>query len=220
MSDIGFSVQPAPERLPEQLLNDFRGIATSHISDSMNRLSGINGLRPYHVKGNLVGCAFTVRTRPGDNLMIHHALDLAQKNDVIVIDGGGAMDNALLGEIMGLFAQSRGIAGFVVDGAIRDIAWFSDFPCFARGHTHRGPYKDGPGEINVPVVIGGQVVHPGDLIVGDEDGLLAIRPADAQTLLQRAQKKASTEEETIRMIREGRSNRAWVSEILREKGII
>ena len=114
--------------------------------------------------------------------MVHKAIDLAAPGDVIVVDAGGDLDQAIIGEIMSSWAAKRGVAGFVIDGAIRDAAALSqgDFPVYARGVTHRGPYKDGPGEINVPVSIGGMVVQPGDIIIGDADGLLAIPQADAE----------------------------------------
>ena len=127
-----------------------------------------------HAGGVLAGPAFTVKTRPGDNLMIHKALDLADAGDVIVVDGGGDLTNALIGEMMVAHAQKRGIAGLVLNGSIRDYDAIhaGTYPVFAAGITHRGPYKDGPGEINVPIAIDGMVIEPGDLIVGDGDGLL------------------------------------------------
>ncbi len=108
--------------------------------------------------------------------MIHKAIALAQPGDVIVVDGGGDLTNALIGEIMVSYAATRGIAGFVIDGAIRDVDMIraGTFPVYAAGVTHRGPYKDGPGEINVPIAIDGMVIQPGDLIVGDADGVLCV----------------------------------------------
>ena len=99
----------------------------------------------------------TVKTRPGDNLMIHKALQLAKPGDVIVVDGGGDLTNALIGEIMIGDAIQRGLGDMVIYGAVRDSAWIAerDFPVFAAGVTHRGPYKDGPGEINVPIAVEG-----------------------------------------------------------------
>ena len=125
----------------------------SVISDNLDRLPGVVGLQPFHRSGRMAGTALTVRTRAGDNLAVHHALELVKPGDVIVVDGGGDITRALVGEIMKDIALHRGAAGFVIDGAIRDVAAFraSDFPCFARGVIHRGPYKTGPGAINVPV---------------------------------------------------------------------
>jgi RraA family protein len=188
----------------------------------MSRLCGVVGLTRYNGSGKLVGTALTVKTRPGDNLMVHKALDLAAPGDAIVVDGGGALDHALVGELMTLYARSRGVAGFVIDGAIRDVATFaaSDFPCYARGHVHRGPFKEGPGEINVPVAVGGLVIHPGDIVVGDEDGLVAFPQAEAAALLEHARSWAAAEERTKAAIAAKRWDRSWVDETLRAKGVL
>lgn len=176
---------PLPPSVPVDLIDTYRSIVTPHISDNLDRLPGAIGINPYNGAGKLVGTAITVQTRRGDNLMIHEALNQARPGDVIVVDGGGDISQALVGEIMMRKAQSRGVAGFVIYGAIRDVAAFkgSDFPCYACGVTHKGPYKNGPGALNVPVVIGGMIVNPGDLIVGDEDGLIALSPAQALALI-------------------------------------
>lgn len=176
---------PATEQVAPDLISEFRDVATSIISDNMARLPGATGILPYHRGGQLVGTALTVKTRNGDNLAIHAALKIARRGDVIVVDGGGDVSQALIGEIILTHAESIGVAGFVLDGAIRDVAAIraSDLPCYARGITHKGPYKNGPGSLNVPVSIGGLVVHPGDLIVGDDDGIVALAPQAARDLL-------------------------------------
>jgi RraA family protein len=222
MISLGFRINPAPPQAPVELLEPFRAVVTPHISDNMSRLCGVVGLRRYNGSGKLVATAFTVKTRPGDNLMIHKAIDLARPGDVIVVDGGGDLNNALVGELMMLHAQSRGILGFVVDGAVRDVAAFagSDFACYARGNVHRGPYKEGPGEINVPVSIGGLVIHPGDIVVGDEDGLVAFPPNAAAELLELARRHAAKEEDAKAAIRARRYDRAWVDQTLRAKGVL
>ena len=191
---------------PPALIEAFRSAPTSIISDNLSRLPGAVGLRPFHRGGTLVGCAFTVRTRPGDNLAIHKALEFVGPGDVIVVDGGGDETRALIGEIMLNIAQYRGAAGYVIDGAIRDRAALaaSDFPVFARAAIHRGPYKSGPGEINVPVSIGGSVIAPGDIVVGDEDGVVAFSQAIAPALLEAVQAQIKREADTIVAIREGR----------------
>src|SRR5215467_13178664 len=188
------------------LIDAFRQAPTSVISDNLARLPGAVGLRPFHRGGRMVGVAFTVRTRPGDNLAIHRALEMVGPGDVIVVDGGGDETRALVGEIMKNIAEWRGAAGYVIDGAIRDVAAFaaSDFPCFARAVIHRGPYKSGPGEINVPVSIGGAVISPGDIVVGDEDGVVSFSQAIASALLESVKAQIAREEATIVSIKEGR----------------
>src|SRR5919198_592670 len=140
---------------PAALIEAFKVAPTSVISDNLARLAGSVGLRPFHRAGRMVGTAFTVRTRPGDNLAIHKALEMVGPDDVIVVDGGGDETRALVGEIMTNIALHRGAAGYVIDGAIRDAGALaaSDFPVYARAAIHRGPYKSGPGEINVPVSV-------------------------------------------------------------------
>jgi len=119
-------------------------------------------------------------------------------------------------------AARRGIAGIVIDGAIRDSATFREdnFPCYARGVTHRGPFKDGPGEINVQVSIDGDVVNPGDIVVGDDDGVLFISPAHADALAAASRKKLADETATLAAIANGTHNDAWIDQILRAKGVL
>ena len=202
---------PGARRLPLAPLADpalveaFRGRAVANISDNLERLSAAVGLRPFHGGGTMAGTALTVRTRPGDNLAIHEALTLIRPGDVVVVDGGGDTSRALVGEIMKAVAQSRGCVGFVMDGAIRDADAFArdTFPCFARAAIHAGPYKFGPGEINVPVTIGGMVVHPGDIVVGDGDGVVAFPAAVGPALLEATLKQEEKEEAILRSIADG-----------------
>jgi RraA family protein len=194
------------------LIAALEGLAVSLLSDNMGRLSGTVGLTAYHRPRPMAGTAVTIRTRPGDNLAIHRAFDFCRPGDVMVVDGGGDLTQALMGDIMASYAESIGVAGLVIDGAIRDVGALRQrhFPVYARGVTHRGPYKNGPGEINVPVVVGGMVVNPGDIVVGDEDGVLAIPQAAAAEVLAKARKQEEREAAALRAIAEGRFDRAWI----------
>ena len=219
---IGFRINPRPEAPDPSVLELLRGIPTPILSDNMARMFAAGpGLRPYHRGGPLLGSALTVRTRPGDNLMVHKAIDLAQPGDVIVVDAGGDLTNAIVGEIIVALAQRRGAAGLVVDGALRDVDAIaaSDFPVYARGVTHRGPYKDGPGEINVVVTVGGQAIAPGDVIVGDADGVLAIPRSEAPRVAELARAQMDREAAMLRAIADGSIDRTWVDEMLRAKGL-
>lgn len=197
-----------------------RGLPTSVIGDVMGRLVGTTALRPVN-RSPVTACgnAFTVRVRAGDNLLIHKALDLLQPGDFLVVDGEGDTSRALVGEIMMTSARVRGAVGFVMDGAIRDVDAFEEqrFPCWARGVSLRGPYKDGPGSINVPVTVGGMLVHPGDILVGDSDGLVAVAPAAAQQIAAKAAAKVEHERETIAAILAGTYSSAWVDAALKQK---
>ena len=193
-------------KAPAALIEAFKVAPTSIISDNLARLAGSVGLRPFHRAGRLVGTAFTIKTRPGDNLAIHRALEMVGPGDVIVVDGGGDESRALVGEIMRNIAKWRGAEGYVIDGAIRDVAAIADddFPVFARSAIHRGPYKSGPGEINVPVSVGGAVISPGDIVVGAEDGVVSFTQAAAPDLLEAVKAQIAREEATLLSIREGR----------------
>ncbi len=194
----------------------FEGLPTSVVSDCMGRLSGTRGLAAHHGTGILRGHAMTVRVRAGDNLFIHEALRLAEPGSVIVVDGAGCTERALVGEIMMNIALKRRVAGFVIDGAIRDVAAFREagFPCFARGVTHRGPYKNGPGEIGGAVVIEGETVNSGDIVLGDEDGLLFIRPSEAPSVAAAGRRKLADETATLKSIADGSYDESWIAEAL------
>ncbi|PLS17342.1 methyltransferase [Bacillus sp. M6-12] len=221
MSNLGFRVLPVENRPDKVLVKEFESVVTPHISDNMARLSAIGPeLRPYHKGGKLTGTALTVKTRPGDNLLVHKAIDMAEPGDVIVVDAGGETTNAIVGEIMMRIAQKKGINGFVINGAIRDLEAIKEdvFPVFAVGVTHRGPYKDGPGEINVPISIGGTIVKPGDIVVGDDDGVVVVPAEDANRILQLVKAQQIRESEILESIENGTVDRSWVDASLREKG--
>ena len=218
---IGFQILKRARKVDAKTAAAFRGLPVANVSDSMSRLTaGGPRLRPMHRSAPMSGPALTVKSRPGDNLMLHKALDLAEPGDIIVCDGGGDLTNALIGELMISHAIRRGIAGIVVDGAVRDFGWIRahDFPVYAAGVTHRGPYKDGPGEINVPVAIDGMVIAPGDLIVGDEDGFLCVPYADAGTVLAATIAKRDAEVKQMAAIEAGTSDRGWVDATLAKLG--
>jgi RraA family protein len=219
---IGFCIHPRPPRPARALVSKFKGVVCAHLSDNMSRLAGSSAaLQPWHRKGQLLGVALTVRVAPGDNLMVHKAIDIAQPGDVIVVDAGGITSQAIIGEIMSSMAAARGVVGMVIDGAIRDAGALAagTFPVYALAATHRGPYKNGPGEIHVPVSIGGMIVYPNDIIVGDEDGLVAIRPDEAPALLAAARAWCDKEEKMLKTIRAGKPlDRKWVDEALRKGG--
>ncbi len=214
-------IQDIPKRPDPKLVAELGKMVTPHLSDSMERLyAGGPQLRPMHGEGKLAGPAFTVKTAAGDNLLVHKALDMAHKGDVIVVDAGGFLDNAIIGELMMSRARQRGVAGIVIWGAIRDSAEIraGSYPVFAAGVTHRGPYKNGPGEINVPVMMGGTPVNPGDIIVGDADGLVAIPQDQAERILKSAQAILAKETAAMKEINAGTVDRSWVDKSLKEKG--
>jgi regulator of RNase E activity RraA len=205
-----------PPVAPASMLDGFRSVVTPHLSDNQGRMAGITALHRFHRGRKLVGTAFTVKTRPGDNLPVYHAMPLLRPGHVLVIDGGGDTSNALVGDLILTYLLQRGCVGLVVDGVVRDMAAFlqADFPCYARGVSHRGPYKNGPGALNVPVAIAGQVVSPGDIVVGDEDGLVTFPPSDAARLLEAARRSAAREEAIRAEILTGRVQQSWLEPFL------
>ncbi len=220
---IGFRILPVASRVPPATVEAFRVLPVANVSDSMSRMTaGGARLRPYYSGPTMAGPAFTVKTRPGDNLMVHKALDIAAAGDVVVVDAGGDLTNAIIGELMQAHARTRRLGGIVINGAIRDVAALraSEFPVFAAGVTHRGPYKDGPGEIGVPVAIDGMVIAPGDLVLGDEDGLVCVPAAAAAAVLEATQAKHAAETKQMAATLAGTSDRAWVDATLSKLGVI
>lgn len=219
---IGFRIHGRQRKVGTAIAERFAVLPVANVSDSMNRMSAAgHRLRPFHADGTkLFGPALTVKTRPGDNLMVHKAIDLAEKGDVIVVDAGGDLTNAIIGEIMVSMSLKKGIAGFIINGAIRDAEDIrsSGMAMFAAGVTHRGPYKDGPGEINVPVAIDGMVVHPGDLVIGDGDGVLCVPLDEAEAILSASEAKFEAERREMAAIAQGTNDRSWIDQVLSARG--
>lgn len=211
---------PRPER---GLVESFRGVPAANIADSLDRSGSLGApLAPLNASP-LLGVAFTVRCAPGDNLMFHRALDLARPGDVLVVSAGGDMSRALCGELMAGYARSRGLAGFVIDGCVRDraaLAALTDFPVYARGFVPDGPDRSGPGEINFPVTVGRQVIRPGDILAGDGDGVVVIRPEEAREAAARAAALGRRDEKRLADILAGRGfPHPFVEEALEKLGV-
>ena len=217
----GLQILARKQRISDDYVKAFAAIPVANVSDVMTRMTaGGPRLRPMHKGGRMAGAAITVKSRPGDNLMVHKALDMAQPGDVIVVDGGGDLTNALFGELMLNYAITKFLGGVVLNAAVRDIDVIAagSLPVYAAGVTHRGPYKDGPGEINVPIAIDGMVIHPGDLILGDADGVLCVPYADAARVLEAAQAKVALEEKTLANIKAGKHDTSWIDATLKRIG--
>jgi regulator of RNase E activity RraA len=218
---IGFRVLPRQRKVAAEVVQQFRDLPVASVSDVMARITAAGPrLRPLHAGGVLAGPALTVKSRPGGNLMVHKALQMAEPGDVIVVDAGGDFSNAIIGELMLAQAARIGVAGVVINGAVRDYGAIraSRFPVFAAGVIHRGPYKDGPGEVNVPIAIDGMIVEPGDLILGDDDGLVCVAYADTTTVHAAAVAKQEAEAKIMAATAEGSVSRPWVDETLKRLG--
>ena len=218
---IGFQILKRTRKVDARVVMQFRDLPVANVSDSIHRMfAGGARMKPMHKGGRMAGPALTVKTRHGDNIMVHKALDLAEPGDVLVVDAGGDLTNAIIGEIMSAYAKQRGLAGIVINGAIRDaeIIRAGTFPVFAAGVTHRGPYKDGPGEINVPIAIDGMVIQPGDLMLGDGDGLLCVPYEATEAVYAVASERQKIEQRDIEASVKGTLDRAWVDVMLRKLG--
>lgn len=220
--ETGFRIFTQVTRPDPEVVELFRELPVCNIDDCMNKLAALHSeIKPLN-KVKLLGTAVTVRAPIGDNLMFHAAISFAQAGDVIVVAGSGCTERALCGENMMQIARQKGIRGFVVDGTVRDSAaldTFDDFNIFARGIMPNASYKGlGPGEMNVPIAVGNQVVFPGDIIVGDEDGVIAVRPEQARAIAAEAKKLKEKEEANLQLILKGESDRSWVQRALEERG--
>lgn len=214
MSNVGFRIYKKINRPSRQLVEQFKGLPVANIADEMNRLNCVDArIKPLN-NVPLLGVAFTVKGRIGDNLMFHKALAMAQPGDIIVVDGRGDLANSLIGEIMMREAVKSGLAGIVVDGAVRDCDALRqmNIAVYSAGITPQGPYKDGPGEINVPISCGGVTVNPGDILVGDADGIVVISPKDAPALAEKAKAKFQKEQAIFKAIDDGTIDRSMYSD--------
>lgn len=213
---LAYPAVPPPD--PE-LLRRFEALSTSLISDVFDRWAGAPGILPVAAlkPGKVVaGPAFTVRTRPGDNLVVHKALDIAEPGDFVVVAAGGATDRAILGGLMAHYSATRDLGALVVDGAVRDASDLDKIglPVFARGLSHLGPYKDGPGELRGQVSIAGLPVANGDIVIGDEDGICVVPRGIADEIIVAAEAKGAAEERTDAEIERGEWDRGWIDEAL------
>ena len=219
---VGCRIRRNFERPAKELVEAFRGIPVANIDDNCGRIAAVDArIYPLNPKARLLGTAFTVNAPAGDNLLFHKALDMAKPGDVIVLANKGSMSRALCGEIMSSYAKARGLAGIIIDGCVRDSYTLSqmDFPVYAKGVTPNGPYKNGPGEMNFPVSFAGIIINPGDIIVGDSDGLIAIRPEHAKELAEKAKAYHEGEEKQMEgILQRGEWPRSWVDAKLEEVG--
>ena len=219
MSNVGCLIQTQFIRPPKELLKKFAGVPVANIDDAMNGVFALpSALRPVN-DVPLLGAAFTVKVPAGDNLMYHKAMDIAEPGDIIVIDAGGYTERAIVGELMSTYCMIRGIAGIIVYGAIRDEAPLRKlgFPVYYIATTPNGPYQNGPGEINTDISIGNVTIHPGDIMIGDADGVVVIPPKDAEEILAKALAIGKHEEQLFAAMRKAKQwDRPFVDKKLRE----
>ena len=187
------------------------------LSDVAGRRGTLHSrIQPLSRQMKFAGPAMTVEVRPGDNLMIHAALACAKPGDVVVVDGKGDQTSALTGALMAASAKASGIAAFVIDGAVRDFedCAAGDFPIFAIGTNPAGPTRTQVGKVGFPISVAGVAIQPGDLIVGDADGIVVIARESVAHVIDLAQGKIDSEAKRMAEIREGRLVSSWLQEAL------
>jgi RraA family protein len=219
----GFRIRASFTRLDPGLMQQLAEFDSPDISDQLNRLYALAPeIRSLTGDHKLVGPACTVKVFPGDNLMVHKALDIARPGDVIVVDAGASRMNAALGGLISMKARHRNVAGFIVDGYIRDLPEILPlgFPVFARGTTPIGPLHRGPGEINYPVCCGGVVVSPGDVVVADGFGVVIVPQDSAAEVNARLITFREKNSEYFAGVRAGVFSNKWVDELLDQSGCI
>lgn len=174
------------------------------------------GIKNLINQAKIVGPACTVKVFPGDNLMVHKALDITRPGDIVIVDAGSSSMNGIIGDLIATKAKHRGIAGFVIDGLIRDIPGIKEvgMPVYARGITPVGPLHRGPGEINFSVSCGGIVVNPGDIICGDANGVVVVRQEIAESLLDRLVNQRESLKDYLDNVKQGIFSNEWVDNIL------
>ena len=223
--NIGNRVYLKRDCVDQELVERYRAVPLANIDDCMGRLAAMHPrIRLFSSPSvPMAGVALTVKARAGDNLMLHKALNMAVPGDVIVVSNEGENGRALMGEIMMVYlSEDRKAEGVVLDGPIRDVDEIGkmNFPVYATGVTPNGPYKEGPGEINVPISCGGVVVKPGDIVLGDSDGVLVIQRQEAEALLEKVEKYQRQDHAKLEAARNGTADRSWIDRALAEKGTL
>jgi regulator of RNase E activity RraA len=219
---LGFRIVPAPPRLPAATIDRFRGAGSATVADAMGRFGFMDPAIEPRTGVGVCGFAITVRCRPGDNLMLHKALEIASAGDVVVVDTCGNRTSAVFGELMGKTAVARQLGGLIVDGAVRDVEHLTAmrFAVYSRTICPGGCDKDGPGEINIPISCGGVVVNSGDVVVGDRDGVTVVPRAHADEVLDLLAQVVQRERARVSEIDGGVLFRPDVDELLRKRGVI
>ncbi len=218
--NLGFRINNVIDRPEKSIVNDFSSLPSANVGDVLNRQFCISGSLKKMNRHKLCGSAVTVFLRNGDNLLLYKAVQLAERGDVIVVNAKGGMDNAIMGELILRWAESKGVSGFIINGAIRDVDYISKstVPVYALGVTPAGPYKDGVGEINYPITIDNVVINPGDIVLGDDDGIVVIGKEHAEMILNRAKDITIKENKIIMDIDSGSWNMNWLDERLKALG--
>lgn len=220
---IGYRIITKINRIPREKYEKLMNVTTGNVCDAMDRFGAMEyDIKPVDPTMKCIGTAVTVKARPCDNLIVYKALEIAQPGDVIVIGIYRYTSSSTWGDLTSLIAKEKGLAGMVTDGLVRDILGIKEvgLPVFARGSIPTSPFKDGPGEVNVPITCGGVLVRPGDVIFGDVDGVVVIPQENIEQVVRKSFEISMEEEKKVKDIKSGHFIPDWVNKTLKEKGYI
>lgn len=212
-NNVKILIKDNPKKIPDNLIERARKLSPSLLADAMGSFGTMSYcIKPIKPGMRVLGTAITVKVKPGDNLFLHKAIYLASKGYVIVLDSNEHKTCASWGSMMSLGAIAMGVEGIVLDGAVRDLSEIRELglPIFASGAIPNGPTTNGPGLINSVISCGGVSVSPGDLVFGDDDGVVVVPPDTLEDVLLKAEAKAEKEELRIKEIEMGKLEPDWV----------
>jgi 4-hydroxy-4-methyl-2-oxoglutarate aldolase len=201
------TIEHTVERPDRDVVKAFEEVPSTIVSDVTGNvgLTMDSGIKPAYDGIEMAGTAITVNASPGDNLIIHKAITMAEPGDVLVVDANGYTDTGHIGELMCTSCQANDLAGLIIDGGYRDSREIAEmeFPVYGRGTNPQGPLKQDPGSVNVTISCGGVSVDPGDIVIGDDDGLAVIPREGAEEVLERSREKLSAEDSVREEVLEG-----------------
>ena len=219
---IALRIRRTIERPPAALVRRFARAQTSFIADAQQGWNCMHhGIKGLHPKQRFVGVAITASGGPRDNLAAMAMLDVAKKGDVLVIATGDDESGAVVGDHWAFLAKKLGVTGVVTDGLVRDAAGIEKVgpPTFCRGISPNAGYRNGPGEVNAPVSVGGVCVSPGDIVVGDRDGVVVVPLARAEAVAAALAEVAKKEAATEKLNRSGKVRQMWNPEKFAGRGV-
>ena len=215
--DVRLTVRRQFPRPGAEVLAAFEGVGTSLVCDARDRIGAVHhSIRPVTTRRRFVGTAVTVQAGPKDNLASYAALRVVKPGDVLVITNGGFDGCAAVGDIYVGLAYNAGAVACVTDGMARDVAGIEKvgIPVFARGTTPNSPFKNGPGAVGLPISLGGVPVAPGDVVVGDEDGVVIVPLAEIDRVLPALEKVKEREAQMEAWIKGGMTAPPWLDDLL------
>lgn len=189
-------------------INQLRDLGAATVYEAQGAKGALDhGIKPIDPSVKLAGPAYTVDCRPADNLMLHYAVQKARPGDVLVVDAKAFMEAGPWGDVLTIQAMKVGIAGLVINGCVRDASLIIElgFPVFCRGLSIKGTGKNQPGKVGVPVLIGDVQINPGDIVVGDRDGIVVVPQAEVDSAIATSLAREAKEEQQRKAIQEGTS---------------